>query len=154
MVFTCCLISKSSILFTNLLGIVLSALVTVGITITFMFHSLLVLQQGPATYLSFHFLLILHCGLLRTTKSTIRQVLLFCWLSRGLVIWLRLFDLFLFSSHYWFLVRIVLLILLFVLFLVAAISLSLLFFLCRHQVIILMYQCYPLCWWVFFLLLF
>ena len=43
MVFTCPLISKSSILFTNLLGIVPSAPIIIGITVIFMFHIFLVL---------------------------------------------------------------------------------------------------------------
>ena len=58
-----------------------------------------------------------------------------------------------FSSHYCFLVIVVMLILvLFVLFLVAVISLSLFFFLWSLWVIILMNLCYHQCWQVLFLL--
>ena len=42
MVSTCSLISKSPSPFTNLLGIVPNALITIGITVTFMLHSFLV----------------------------------------------------------------------------------------------------------------
>ena len=63
MVSTCPLISKSSGTFTNHLEIVPNAPVTIGITVTFMFHSFLVLWQGLHIYFSFRFLLFLLCGL-------------------------------------------------------------------------------------------
>ena len=95
MVSTCPLISKSSSLFTNPLGIVPSAPITISITITFMFHSfILVLQQGLDINLSFCFLLILLCGLLRGQYPLFSRFSFFCWLSLGLVIGLRLGDLF------------------------------------------------------------
>ena len=67
MVSTCPLISKSTSLFKNTLGIVSNAQITTGITVTFMFQSLffLVLEQGLDIYLSFYFLLILLCCLPR-----------------------------------------------------------------------------------------
>ena len=56
------LISKSFCSWTNPLMTVPSAPVTIGITVIFMFHSFFsILQQGPGTYLSFRFLLILPC---------------------------------------------------------------------------------------------
>ena len=61
---TCTVISKSSSLFTNLLEIVPSMPNTIGITVTFMFHSFFVLLQGLGICLSlfaffFFFLLLL-----------------------------------------------------------------------------------------------
>ena len=53
---TCALISKSSSPFTNRLGIVPSATTTIGITVTFMFHS-------SFSSLGFRYLLFLLCGL-------------------------------------------------------------------------------------------
>ena len=72
MVSTCPLISKSSSHFTKYLGIVPS-IPTIGITVTFMFHScfFLVTWQGQGRYLSFRFLLFLFCG------RPVRQSLLF-----------------------------------------------------------------------------
>ena len=62
MVSTCPLISKSSSSFTNPLGIVPSAPITIGITANFMSHSFFfVLLQSQDIYFSFHFLLILLC---------------------------------------------------------------------------------------------
>ena len=63
MVSTLPLTSKSSSPWSNPLGIVPRALITIGITVTFMFHSLFVFFplsfQSPDTYPSFRFLLIL-----------------------------------------------------------------------------------------------
>ena len=55
-------ISKSSSLYTNPLGIVPCAPITIGITVTFMFHSFSNPQQSRGTY-SFRFLLFLLCDL-------------------------------------------------------------------------------------------
>ena len=77
MVSTCPLISNSSSPFTNPLVIVLSALITIGIIITFMFFcffSSLVRSRYLSLFLlSFNFTL----WSARTAKSTIRQVLFF-----------------------------------------------------------------------------
>ena len=63
MVSTFPLNSMSSSPLTNPLGIVSSALITIGITVTFTFHSFLVILQGLYTYLFVRFLLVLLCGL-------------------------------------------------------------------------------------------
>ena len=89
--FSCPLISKSSSPFTNSLGIVPSAPTTIGITVTFMFHSFFS-SIARSRYLSlfsssFNFTL-WSAG---TARSTIQQVLLFfCWLSQGLFGWPKL----------------------------------------------------------------
>ena len=54
MVSTRLLISKSSTLFTTPVGIAPSAPITIGTTVTSMFHSFLVLWQCPSTRLSPH----------------------------------------------------------------------------------------------------
>ena len=56
MVLICPLISKSNRLLTKLLRTIQSALFTIGITVTLMFHIFFVLGQDPSTYLSFRFL--------------------------------------------------------------------------------------------------
>ena len=81
------LISNSSISCTNLLGTEPRAPITIGITVTFMFHSFFsVLWQGRGIYLSFCFPSVLpqspQCG--RFSFS--------CWISLGLVVWPRLDD--------------------------------------------------------------
>ena len=92
MVFTCPLISKSSILFTNSLGIVPSVPTTIGITITFMFHSFFnSLARSRYLYLFSPFIFTLKS--VGTAKSIIRQVpFFFWWLSLGLVFWPPLGD--------------------------------------------------------------
>ena len=79
------LISNSLIPFTNLLGTVPRAPIIIGITVTFMFHSLFS-SQARSWYLSlfsssFNFYL-WSAG---TAKFTIRQVRFFCGLSLDLV---------------------------------------------------------------------
>ena len=70
MVSACPQISKSSRPFTKPLGIVPRASITIGITVTFIFHSFfLVLWQDSGTYLSFRFLLFLLCGSPRRQSS-------------------------------------------------------------------------------------
>ena len=94
MVSNCPLISKSSSPFTNSLGIVLSSPITIFITITIIFHCLLVLWQSLGTYFSFWFLLFLLCGPLRQQRPLFSRFSFFCWSSLGLVDWPRLDDLF------------------------------------------------------------
>ena len=65
MVSTCLLISKSSSSFIDLLRIVPSAPITIGITLIFMFHSFFF----SSLVRSFCFLLILLCGMLRCQSS-------------------------------------------------------------------------------------
>ena len=87
MVFTCPRITKFSSDSTNPLGIVLSALITIGITVTFMFHTFLVLWQALGTYFSFLFLYfypaIPDCKFYRYASF------FFFLLSLGLVVWSR-----------------------------------------------------------------
>ena len=59
---TCPLIFKSSNLSSNSSVTVLSAPITIGITITFLFYSFSLLYQGLRTYLSFYFLSVLPYG--------------------------------------------------------------------------------------------
>ena len=55
--------SKSSRPFNNLLVTVPKAPITIGIIVTFMFHSFFsILLQGRGTYLSFHIVSVLFCG--------------------------------------------------------------------------------------------
>ena len=56
--------SKSSRNFNNSLVTVTKALITIGIIVTFMFHSFSVPKQGRGTYSSFHFPSALFCDLL------------------------------------------------------------------------------------------
>ena len=76
---SCPLISKSSIPFTNPWGIVPRAPTTIGITVTFMFHSLFFFSSlANSTYLSPSSLsFIFTLWFAGTTKSTIRLVFLF-----------------------------------------------------------------------------
>ena len=62
MVSTRPLTSKSSSPGTNPLVTVTAEPITIGITVTFMFHSFSVLWLGLGTYLSFHFLSVLPCS--------------------------------------------------------------------------------------------
>ena len=95
MVSTRPLISKSYFPCTNLLVTVPRVPLTIGIIVTSLFHSLFS-SLISSWYLSF-FTLSFNFTLwsARRAKSMIRQVLLFCWLLQGLVIWPRLGDPFL-----------------------------------------------------------
>ena len=98
MVSTCPLISKSSSSFTKPLRINPNAPITIGITVTFMFHSwfsTLATSRFLSVFsLSFFFFFFFTLWSTRTAKSTNRKVFFFCWLSLGLVVWTRLDDLF------------------------------------------------------------
>ena len=98
---TCLLISKSSSSCTKLSVTELSVPIIIGITVIFMSHSFSI-SLARSRYsclfsLSFSFAL-WSAG---TAKSTIQLVLLFiysCWLSLGLIVWLRLGDPFLYQN--------------------------------------------------------
>ena len=90
----CPLISEFYCPFTDFWRIISRAPTTIGINVTFMFH-ILFSSLARSWYLSllsssFNFTL----WSANTAKSTIWQVLFFCWLQLGLVIWARLGDLF------------------------------------------------------------
>ena len=94
MVSSCPLIFKSTSPFTNLLGIFLEPrlqLVSLLLSYSIEFFSSLARSR---IYLSLHFLLIFFFVVCLNRKSTIRQVLFFCWLSVSLVVWQRLGDVF------------------------------------------------------------
>ena len=99
MVTTRSLLSKSSSPCTNSLVTVQSTPITIGITVIFMFHCFFS-SLARSRYLS-HFSLSFSVNLWSagTSKPTIRQVHFFCWLSLGLVVWLRLDDSFLSQNH-------------------------------------------------------
>ena len=80
MVFTFPLIYKFSCLCTNPFGIVPSAPITIGVTVTFMFHSCffsLILKQGQDIRLSLRFLLISLCCLPGRQSSQFAKFSLF-----------------------------------------------------------------------------
>ena len=87
MVFTYLLIFKPSCLLIKFLGVIPSTPITIGIIVTFLFYSFLVLKLGLRTYLSFYFLLFLLCDLL------FGWFYFFCLLSLGQVIRPRLGNL-------------------------------------------------------------
>ena len=96
MVPACPTISNSSSPFIKPLGIVLSTPITIGITVTFIFHSFFSFLARSEYFSLFLFSLIFTPWTARTTKSTIWQILVFfCCQSLDLVIWLELGDLFL-----------------------------------------------------------
>ena len=79
MISICLLFFKSSSPIINLLGIVPSAQITIGITVTFMLHCFFLffyLNQDLYFYLSFRFLLIL-LYVAETAKSSIWQAFFF-----------------------------------------------------------------------------
>ena len=93
MVYTRPLISKSSSLCANPLATVARTPITIGITVTFMFHSFCK-SLARARYLSFislSFTFTLWSS--ETAKSNnLASYLFFSWLLLGLVVWLRLGD--------------------------------------------------------------
>ena len=94
----CSLISQPSSPFINPLGIVLSALITIGITIILMFYffsSLAISRYLSLFSLSLNFTQ----WFARTENFTIQQVLIFCWLSHGLVVWPKWGDPFVSKNH-------------------------------------------------------
>ena len=94
MVSPCPLISKSSSPCTNPLVTVLSTPITIGITITFMFYSFSSSLARSWYFHSFCFPSVLPCGQSEWQSPLFGRFSFFCWLSPGLVIWLRLDDLF------------------------------------------------------------
>ena len=103
------LISNSSCPFNNHLVTVPKAIITIGIIVTFMFHSFFN-SLARSCYLSF-FSLSFHFTLwsVGIAKSTILQaIFFFCWLLLGLVFWPRFGDPFVcqipigvYVSHVW-----------------------------------------------------
>ena len=87
------LISKSSSLFTNPLGTVPCAAITTGIILTFMFHSFFN-SLARSRYFPLFFPLILLCNLPGHQSPRFGKFSVFCWLSLGLVVWLRLSNAF------------------------------------------------------------
>ena len=85
--------SKSSTPFRNPLVTVPNAPITIGIIVTCMFHSFFnsLARSRNLSFFSHSFSFILWSA--GTAKSTILQVLFFCWLLLGLVFWPRLGDL-------------------------------------------------------------
>ena len=90
--------SKSSSPFNNPLVSVPKAPITIGIIVTFMLYSFFnsLARSKYVSFFSHSFNFILWSA--RTAKSTILQVLFFCWLLLGLVFWPRLGDLFVCQS--------------------------------------------------------
>ena len=88
------LISKSSRLFINPLGVVSSTPITIGITVNFMFYSFCSLSRSRFLSLFSLFLKFSLCGQPEQQSPLFGGFSLFCWLSLGLVVWLRLGDLF------------------------------------------------------------
>ena len=75
---TCLLILKSSCPCTNPVVTVSSAPITIGFTVTFMFH----IFFSSLAYLTFCFLSVLSCGQLELVKSTILFFVTIMWSSR------------------------------------------------------------------------
>ena len=94
--------SKSSSPFSNPLVTVPNALITIGIIVTCMFH-IFFISLARSRYLSFFsdsFSFILWSA--GTAKSTILQVLLFCWLLLSLVSWPGLDDPYYYYYYYYY----------------------------------------------------
>ena len=86
--------SKSSSPFSNPLVIVPNTPITIGIIVTYMFHSFFLIPwQGRGTYPSFHFISVLFCGQPGQQSRQFCKFSFFCWLLLGLVFWPRLGDL-------------------------------------------------------------
>ena len=90
-VFTRLPTSKSSSPLVNPLVTVPKAPITIDINVTCMFHSFFN-SLARSRYLSFSLSFSFILWSAGTAKSTILQVLLFCWLLLGLVFWPRLGD--------------------------------------------------------------
>ena len=92
MVSTCPPTSKSSSPFSNLLVTVPNAPITIGIIDTSIFHSFFnSLVRSRYLYFFSHSFSFIRWSA-GTAKSTILQILFFCWLLLGLVFWPRLGD--------------------------------------------------------------
>ena len=88
------MVCKSSSPFINHLGIVSSVPITNGITVIFMFHSLFFYSLANSRYSSLFLLsFISPCGP-PWQQNLLFGRFLFCWLSRSLVVWPILGDLF------------------------------------------------------------
>ena len=111
-------ISKSSRPFNNPLVFVPKASITIGMIVTFMFHSFFnfLARSRYLFFFSLSFIFILWSA--GTAKSTILQILFFfCWLLWGLVFWPGLSDAFcMLKSHRSICVSLLLLLLLLLLF--------------------------------------
>ena len=95
MVSSCPLIFECSSAFTNPLEIVASALITLGITVTFMSHVFFYFSGKVwvlfSLFVFFYFYFVVRRnGKIHSSASS----LFFCWLSLGLVVWPRFDDLF------------------------------------------------------------
>ena len=84
--------SKSSSPLSNLLDTVPNAPITIGIIVTYMFHSFFNSLVGPGTYSSFHILSVLFCGQLGQQSRQFCIFSFFCWLLLSLVFWPRFGD--------------------------------------------------------------
>ena len=103
---TCHLISKSTSLLTKPLGIVPSALITIGIHVTFVCYSFFSSPAKPR-YLSLVSLSFIFTQMSDRTAKFTKQLaffsfLFFSWLSQGMVVWLRLGDPFLSQNPRYF----------------------------------------------------
>ena len=85
--------SKSSSLFSNPLVTVPNAPITIGIIVTFMFHSFFQFpSKVEVLILLFTFFSVLFCGQPGQQSRQFCQFSSFCWLLLGLVFWPRLGD--------------------------------------------------------------
>ena len=83
---------KSFCLCINSLVIVPSAPIIIGITVNVMLHSFFFFQFSSKNWVVVSLFFSFTQWSAGTVKSTIQQVLFFCWLSLGLVVWRRLSD--------------------------------------------------------------
>ena len=92
--------SESSSLFSNPLATVPNVPITVGITVTFMFHIFLNSLASRSTYPSFYILSVLFCGQPGEQSRQFCKFSSFCWLFLGLVFWPKLGDPFCMSKSH------------------------------------------------------